>query len=882
MELEKSIKQWRKKLQKQGAFEDGQLEELESHLRDTISHLKNQGMPEEKAFDEAVRQMGEYRDLSKDYSYVRQTQSSRIIHTFFPSLLANYLKIGFRQFRRNKIYSWINISGLALGLSCFLFIAYFVTHELSYDTQYKGQPIFRISNQQITESGALDIDAGGPVPLATVLEDEFPEVEEAARFWRAYLPNLKVGDRVFEETEFVFTDSATLEFFHFEMLYGNPKTALNGPNQILLSESMALKYFNTTDIIGKTLDYNGYPGSDIQLMVTGVFKNLPSNTHFSFDFLCSFTTLGDSTEGAGWGSFKPVWTYIKLGENTDLADFEDKLQKVAQKYFPDRIENNKGFRLILEPIADIYLHSQADRPMKPNGSLSMIRILAAIGLIILIMSSVNFVNISLSRAITRQKEIGMRKVLGAVRGHLVNQFLIEVAVTIMLSLIFAVVLCFLFKAQFTALTGLELTLTSVLNPSFMLAVGIVLVLLVLLSGIYPALYISGFNTISALTQKLFKNKESLFSLRQGLTLFQCIVSSVLIMGILVIKDQLDYIRDKSVGVNMEQILVIPRSDEPEVFEQRLSSIPGVISFTTSQQLPVNDLNYDGRIATKPGSSEIIQIESCFVSPNFLDFYKTNLLSGRSFNLNTRSDTNKFVINETAAHMFGWDRQSALDQELIWSGFSRGRVIGVVEDFHLSSVHEAIPPMIMLPTYDYASWKRNFISVKVNASQLTGTLAEIEQNWREMNTGRSFSHFFLEDSYRELHHQDFKFARLILIFTVIAIAISGMGLFALSAYSVERRRKEMGIRKVLGSSIAQVFFKVGTPFLIMTGIAILLAVPLIIWSLSKWLNTFAYHTEISYLSLVLGMLIVLSVTLLSIVRESLRASLINPVKLLREE
>lgn len=334
---------------------------------------------------------------------------------------------------------------------------------------------------------------------------------------------------------------------------------------------------------------------------------------------------------------------------------------------------------------------------------------------------------------------------------------------------------------------------------------------------------------------------------------------------------------------MEQIVVIPYSDLPDAFAHKLSTIPGVVDFGYSQQLPVNDLNYDGRIVNKPGSEEVLQLQSCFVSANFIDLYNIQLLAGQRFNPDTHSETNRFILNETAAQALGWDNQTAVGKELVWSGSVKGEVIGVIQDFHLNSIHEVIPPMIMLPAYDRDEyWNNLYISVKLESNALTQALADIETEWRSINTSRPYHYFFLEDSYRDLHVQDFRFGQLILIFTGVAIAISSLGLFALSAYTAERRRKEIGVRKVLGSTVAQIFYKIGAPFLLISFFAVLLAIPVTLWGLNQWLETFAYRTSPHPLSFFVGIVIVLVITLLSILKETLRASFINPVKLLREE
>ena len=881
MNLEAHIKAWRQKLYRQGNFEEGHLEELESHLRDRIDALCEEGYNESDAFEKARQELGNLNTLGEENFKAHTYGWSAFFRAYMPSIIVNYLKIASRQLTRNKLYAFINIFGMALGLTCSLFITYYVIHELSYDHQYEHRPIYRINNQERLETGAVDVDAGGPVPLGTVLEEEFSEVKEAIRFWRAYRPALKVDHKVFEEKKLVFADKSAIQVFGFDLVQGNPATALAKPNQVLLSESMAMKYFGTQDVMGRTMEYTGYPGNDLEFQVSGVFKDLPSNTHFSFDFLASFETLKDWR--TNWGSFKPVWTYVVLNSKNDAKHFEANLQKLRPKYFPDRLDQEADFKFKLEHISDIHLHSAAGRPMKPGGSIALIQIITIIAVLILVMSSVNFINISLARAMTRLKEMGIRKVLGATKGHIIQQFLTETFLSLFLALILAVGLTFLLKDQFAQIASFDLNIRQLITPAYLLMMAGVMLFIFLLSGLYPAIVLSGMGTINSLAGKIFNtNGDRHLSLRYGLIFFQSMISSMLIIGVLGINDQLQYIMDKPTGISMDNRVVIPYSEKPETMENQLNAIPGVLAYTYSQQLPVNTLNYDGRPVNRLGSKDWIQVQSSFVSPNFIDTYDIKLLEGRSFLKDTRSDSNQFIINETLAQLLGWNRSTAVGKRLRWSGQMKGRIVGVVRDFHLGSVHEPIPPMIMLPAYEHTHWQTEFITIQIDEKDKASTLREIETAWRDLNPERPYRQFFIKDSYRNLHTSDFLFAKLILIFTIITIIISSSGLFALSAYTAERRRKEIGIRKVLGSKLIQVFYKISLPFISITLISSVIAIPLVIWGLDQWLDTFAYHTVVQPGTVITGALIIFFISILSILRETLRAAYINPVELLRDE
>lgn len=876
-DLRQAIQSWRKKIQAEGRLDDGQAEELESHLSDHIEHLVESGQSEERAFDTATKEIGSATEIGQELHIAHERRAYRISRTVLPALTVNYIKVMVRQFNRYRMHNWVTVGGLAVGLTACMFIAFYCLHELSYDRQYAGTSIYRVSNESVSSNGVYEKDAGGPIPMGPVLKEEFPEVKESVRFWRAYMPVIRHKTEIFQEHKFMFVDPVALKVFGFPLVTGDASSVFSTANSVVISESMAKKYFHDEDPVGKVLEYKGYPGDELSFTVTGVFKDLPANTHFSFDFLASFKSIENWGE-ITWGSFKPIWTYVVL-DNAAAADgLRSKLGAFAEKYASRRREN-KSFEFVLEPVSSIHLESNSGRPMKPGGNMAMIRIVILTGILILVMSCVNFVNISLAKVSTRMKEIGMRKVLGAVRAQLSFQLITEIAMTFIVSLVISFTLVFLLAPSFQAITGIEVTIRTILNVPFMLVLFGVFVMVLLLSGYLPAKIFSKFKIIDAFHQRVATNS---FGSRNALILLQVMISGMLILSVLIIRDQLTFIAKKDIGLTISNVVAIPVSTNPTAFENKLRSITGVESFGYSQRLPVNTLNYDGRIVQVPGIPEVIRVESCFITPEFLETYAVDFLSGRNFMPGQLADSNKFIINETAMKTFGWDPENSIGQPIEWSKSTRGEVIGVVKDFHLESVHATIPPMIMLHTTNPNSYYRSFISIRLHPETETETRKEIENTWREFNPTGVFTMVTMTESFSQLHESDRMFSSVVFYFTLVAIFISVIGLYAVSSYTAEQRRKEIGIRKVLGSGIGSIAYKLAAPYLYITLASMVVIIPAVYYLMSRWLATFAYHTTISWLTVVVSAVVILAMTLASVIIESLRAALVNPIRFLRQE
>jgi putative ABC transport system permease protein len=880
-DLKKAIKAWRKKMQAEGRLEDGEAEELHAHLVDRIDDLVRGSKTPEQAFNIAAKEIGSATDIGHELHVAKERRAWQVSRTFLPALMVSYLKVMVRQFNKYRMHNWVTVGGLAIGLTACLFIAFYSLHELSYDRQYTGAPIYRVINQSVSSIGVFDKDAGGAIPLGPTLKEELPEVKDAVRFWRAYMPVIRSGTKIFQEQKFMFADTAVFRVFGFHLVHGQPSSVFSTANSVVISEAMVKKYFHDEDPIGKVLEYSGYPGDDMSFTVTGVFRDLPSNTHFSFDFLASFKSIENWGE-ISFGSFKPIWTYVTVDDAIAAKTLEHNLGAFADKYVSNRRKENKSFEFHLEQVSSIHLESNATRPMKPGGNLPMIRIVVLTGILILVMSCVNFVNISLAKMTARTKEVGMRKVLGAVRRQLVLQFITEIAISFLMALVIAAVLVYLLAPSFASITGIHITIEHVVNGPFMIVLSSVFVLVLLLSGYFPAKTVSGFGVLDAFRHKTTSGSAKLLSHRNVLILLQVMISGMLILSVLIIRDQLTFIGKKELGLKIGNVVAIPFSASPEAFENKLRSIPGVESLGYSQRLPVNTLNYDGRMVRVPGTDQSIDVESCYITPEFLDTYGIKILEGRNFQPNQLADSNKYIINETAVKTFGWTNDDAIGRKLLWSGSVLGEVVGVVNDFHLESVHATIPPMMLLASVRMSSWARAFISIRLHPENSEDARRQIEQNWRELNPQGVFMMVTMTDSFNQLHENDHVFSRVIFYFTMVAIFISVIGLYAVSSYTAEQRRKEIGIRKVLGSGIGDIAYKLAAPYLYITLASMVIVVPIVYLLMSRWLSTFAYHTSINWTTIMLAGIVIVMMTLASVIIESLRAALVNPIRFLRDE
>ncbi len=798
------------------------------------------------------------------------------------SMWFNYLKIALRNFRRSKVISSINVLGLSLGLASCLIVFFHVKDELSYDQFLdNGSQIYRVLN--IEPDSDQPYSAGGPIPLGPALVQDFPGIEKAVRLWRDYRPTLSLGEKVFQESSLMFTDQDFLEMISFPLLQGDPETALSQPNTIILTQSMATKYFGKEDPMGKMLQYSGARG-ELIFRVTGVMEDLPHNTHFKFDFLASFLSVKSQLDN--WGSFKPIWTYITLKQGVIPDDIRAGFADFALKYVPDRVRDHPGYTFDMEPLNQIYMHSRADRNMKPLGNMQSVYVFAIVGMSILLIACINFVNLSMAKSLSRTREVGVRKTIGAVRRQLIGQFIVESGLTVILSLLFAVALSAILLPVYNDVANKAIELYTLFDLRFIGIALSALLLVTLLSGLYPALFVSRISATDALRKKGTGKAGANLGMRKVFVVIQFMISAVLIIGILVTREQMDYMSVKPLGIDKENVLVVPNSREEAVFFDGLRALPEVLSLGVSQRLPVNTLNYDERTFNVEGNENAVSAQSCVIDEDFVETMGIEIIAGRN-HFKGNPGQWEFLINESAVKNFGWGSpENALNKNIFYSKRDSviGKVIGVFRDYHLASLHEKIPPMIMFRDayQSKRDYQRVFTSVKFRTDDLPGFLAKVEQQWKQHNAGRPYFSFFIDDSYRQLHEPDHRFATIFDYVTFIAVFIACLGLLGLSMLTIDQKTKEIGIRKTLGASVLSVttLLSKGVVKLIIAGL--ILASPVAYYLMTAWLNGFSYRVELGWDKFLLAFLLTLLVSLATISFQTLRAALSNPVNALRDE
>lgn len=788
-------------------------------------------------------------------------------------MIKNYLKIAFRNLNRQKGHSLINIVGLAMGIACCLLIFLHVTDELSYDTHHENaEQLYRVAKTRIAGGNEFN-SAWSQVPMGPAIESDFPGVREAIRFWRAFEPVLGYEESYYKESHLYFTDPEAFEAFSFSLVSGDSGRVLDKPRSVVLTRSAAKKYFGEENPVGKVLSYDGYPAGEVELTVTGVMEDLPSNSQFRFDMLA--TMAGVETERDNWGSHKPIWTYLWLKEEADPEALELNLPG----FLDSRHESSAVTRSVkLEPLTAVHLYSSFDGGFKPGGSIAYIYLFSAIGFLLILIACINFTNLSTARALKRAGEVGVRKTLGASRFELIKQFMGEAFLISGLAMLLALVLAEMGMPVLNGLAGKQLNVP--LDPVWVAGLGVLWIFVALLAGLYPAFLQSRYKPVQALGNKL--EKESGETLKKGLVVFQFAISVVLIIATLAIYNQMEYIRDKNLGFDKEQVVVLPYSSNEEALLPRYERHPGVASASVSQRVPANTINSDGRTVTIPSVEEPIRVESYIIDEQFLDTYKISLVAGRNLSEDLASDSIAFLINETAVRQFGWATpEEAIGKSLTWSGYKPGTIVGVTKDFHMTSLHEQIEPLVM-HTVRESTWWRTFISVRLVPGEVASTLSFLEENWKELTPAGAYDYFFVDQSLEELHRFDRRMGEILGYFSVLAILIACLGLFGLATFAVDRRTKEIGIRKVLGATVIHIASQFSIEFLKPVLLGFVIAVPIAWMAINRWLQEFAYRIEIGAGLFAVAGLAAILIAVVTVSWHSMRAARLNPVDSLRSE
>jgi putative ABC transport system permease protein len=799
-------------------------------------------------------------------------------------MLQNFFKVALRNILKNKGFSFINIFGLAIGIACSLLIFLFVQDETSYDKFHKdASRIHRVVKDFINDDGGRIPDATTPAALAPAMQREIPEVERITRVFPTWGGTwlVKYGNKKITENSIYRVDSSFFEVFTFPFLKGNPKTVFNDVQSIVLTESAAKRYFGNEDPMGKVLQIS--PGGDF--MVTGVIKDVPSNAHFHFDFLTSWR-LFPATLDANWGGYN-YYTYAKVKKGTNLAAFEKKIEGVYERNQQERFSD-----FYTQPLTDIHLTSNLKWELEPNGDKLYVYVFTIIGLFILLIAAINYINLSTAKSSLRAKEIGVRKVSGAVRGSLIRQFLLESVITCIAAAIFAILIAQLLTPLVNSITQKSLTVIG--NPIVIVYTLAASVLVGLIAGLVPALYLSSFKPISVL--KGFKMNESgALNLRKTLVVVQFTISIGLIIGALIIAQQIKYIQSAKLGFDREQILVLrntgflPTSDRNAMLNS-IKQLPGVKKAAGSN-LVIGSGFSTSRLSQK-GSTKETQLNFTTITNEYLDVVGIELKEGRNF---SPADTMNngipggpleqtiggIIINETAVKDMGLG-SPAVGKQLLWGNDGDTsyyvNVIGVVKDFHFTSLRNEIKP------FGFVSVPRNQsnFTIKLATTDIQGTIKKLENIWNQFHSERPFDYIFLDENFSRLYASEARFQKLFISLVILGILIASLGLLGLATYAAQQRVKEIGIRKTLGASVANVVGLLSKDFLKLVVIALILAVPISWWAMSKWLEDFHYRIDIEWWIFVLAGILAIAIAFATISIQTIKAARANPVKSLRTE
>ncbi len=813
-------------------------------------------------------------------------------------MLKNYIIIALRNLQRYKVFSFINIVGLAVGLACCMLIALYVRHELSYDRYHtKADRIYRVTRDWVTSEGTVSLHLGNVAPpIGPLLKNDFEEIEEVARMLQTSFL-FRDGERMFNEPEVFIAEPELLNIFSINVLKGNPGTVLEQPFQLMLSDEMAEKYFKGQDPVGKTLRVN----NAFDVVISGIFESFPSNSHFHPNFFLSFSTLYDDDiygrEGlrTNWGN-NSFTTYLLLPEGYPAENLQAQFPAFLDKHLsnsgPAGSKPSASTRLYLQKVTDIHLHSNLAAELEPNGNAATVYTLAAIALFILGIAVINFMNLSTALAVKRGKEVGIRKVVGVQRGSLVMQFLSESVVYTLMALLLAILLVELSLPALNTFLGRELSLGYLSQPiTIPLLIGLAL-LVGLLAGSYPAFYLSSFKPVAVLKGNLFSNKTKRglegVSLRQVLVVAQFSISITLLICTGIMFNQLRYISSKSLGYDKEHIVTLQHPnndlrDKFEAFRTALLSQPTIKSVGRSSRIPSGRLldSNNGQLFRGDSAQPLAaSIKYVVIDHEFIPTYQIDMLAGRAFSrAYGMEDTAAFVINAAASAAMGF----ASPQEAVGTRFQygqrQGRIVGVTQDFNFESVHQEVVPMVFFTSI---SQNYNFMAVKLSGGSLEAGLAHLESTWKKFLPDRPFTYNFLDEQLAALYESERKQGILFTIFSGLAIFVGCLGLFGLVAFTIEQRHKEIGIRKVLGASVAGIVSLFSKDFLKLVLIANLIAWPVAWWAMSKWLDDFAYRVNISLWVFVIATGLALLIALITVSFQAIKAALTNPIKSLRTE
>jgi putative ABC transport system permease protein len=802
-------------------------------------------------------------------------------------LLKSYMKSAFRNIKRHRGFSSINITGLSIGMTCGILILLYVYYELSFDRYHKNADrIYRVLIRQPEDSyQGIDMFNTSPPPLKIALLNDFPEIKNAARIIKTDILINHKSNKYLEKRFFI-VDPEFLRIFTFPLIAGDRETALDEPFSILMTEEMAAKYFGNRDPIGKVLNID----DKYEYKITGIIRNVPSNSHFKFDFLGSFNTLYTIYKKRGEHFFED-WnkylfkTYIQLHSNINTSEFLSK--------FPVKIEKYRGIstkdEIHIQPLTGIHLGGNLNREIETNSDKRYVYLISAIALIIILIACFNYMNLTTARSATRMREIGIRKVVGACRLSLIRQFLSESVLITFIAMVISMMLVKLLLPLFCSFIEKELNYSILYDENIILILIGMPIIIGVISGSYPAFYLSSFYPLAVIKgmpgSRCGVKRSSIF--RGTLVTVQFIISMALIIFTMTVNKQLIYIRNRELGFEKEFIVTLPIQGEGlkknyEPFKNELIQYANIVDISSANHLPFaiessGGADWDG----KPENNSTEFRLAC-VDHNFLDFYGIRLVRGRYFDKEITTDIEQaYILNETAVSIIGWEEP--IGKRFNFQRNIDGRVIGVVRDFHCNSLHRRIEPLVIgLIKSDSRWWSAGYISIKISFEDISGTLAFIEKKFKKFSPAYPFNYSFLDERIDRMYREEQKLRKNFGYFTFIAIFIACLGLFGLAFFTAEQYTKEIGIRKVLGASVFGIFIRLSRGYIKWVILANLIAWPLTYYFVDKWLQRFAYRVNLSIWIFILSGLTILVIALLTVSYQSIKAATANPVNSLRYE
>lgn len=798
-------------------------------------------------------------------------------------MFKNHITVAIRTLLRHKVYSFVNISGLAVGIACCMLIMLFVQDELSYDKFHKNaDQIYRV----LWDARYGDNEWTTPyvsVPISETLKERFPEVVHSTRLRRESQTVLRESNYVIEKN-FYYAESSFFDIFTVAFIAGDPTTALNAPNAVILTEQSAQRYFPNHNPMGQTLELND--GKSLQ--VTGVVKAFPPQSHFRFDFLAPLKTLPIiERRKSDWGS-ATVYTYLMLKDGASASELQTKFTAYVREQILSKKPPMPGYHTnyLIQPLTDIHLYSNLRYEITSNSNIMYIYIFSLIAIFVLLLACINFVNLSTARSSTRAREVGVRKVLGSHRSQLIRQFFSESTICVAFASILAIGMCELGLPLLNSLANKHLTMGSLIAPHVLIGLFALIIIVGLLSGMYPALYLSSFWPVTALKGYISSGKTYL---RNGLVIAQFCISISLLIGTLVVRDQIHFAQNKHLGFDKEHVLIlqgIPRTQQTTpkrvfqnliTFRDQFETLPQVATASLNTGVPGRTFDSTRFKPEQPANYEETSITYTMADEKYVQALNIEIVEGRNFSPTEHAtDVTAFLVNQSAVKALGW--QNALGKKLSIGGRMEGPIIGVVSDFHIGSLKQEIKPLVL----PYLRWFPMYLAIRLHPGNVAEAISAVEETWKKLAPNQPFSYTFLDQDYARLYNREQQMSHVFQIFSGLAILIACLGLFGLAAFTTQQRTKEIGIRKILGASVSGIVCLLSKDFLKLVLIANLIAWPIAYYAMNQWLQSFAYRIDLGISTFILSGLIALLIALLTVSYQAIKAARANPVEALRYE